>query len=102
MGIASLFYLKVQLGAGPRDGLMIGLIKKLKKPVAYVRGATEITALILGYLMGGPVGTGTLITVLTVGYSVQLFFKFGRFDSKSTQMDIYQLYRLLKSNKNRG
>jgi len=101
IGIASLFYLKVQLGAGPRDGLMIGLVKKLNKPVAYVRGAIEITALILGYLMGGPVGIGTLVTALTVGYSVQLFFKLGGFDGKSKQMNLLQIYRFLKSNKNR-
>ena len=99
MGIGSLFYLKVQLGAGPRDGLMIGLVKKLNKPVVYVRGAIEITALILGYLIGGPAGIGTLVAALTVGYSVQLFFKLGGFDGKSKQMNLVELYRFLKNNK---
>jgi len=101
LGVASLFYLRVQLGAGPRDCLMIGLVKKLDKPVAYVRGTIEVTVLILGYLMGGPVGIGTVVTALTVGYSVQFFFKLGRFDGKSEQMNLLQLYRLLKSSKSR-
>lgn len=101
MGIGSLFYLKVQLGAGPRDGLMIGLTKKLNKPLQYVRGGIEITVSILGYIMGGPVGIGTLVTAFTIGYSVQLFFKLGGFDGKSEQMNLLQLYRFLKSNKNR-
>jgi len=49
LGVASLFYLRVQLGAGPRDCLTIGLVKKLDKPVAYVRGTIEVTVLILGH-----------------------------------------------------
>jgi uncharacterized membrane protein YczE len=95
-GLASLFYLRVQLGAGPRDGLMLGLVKKLDKPVAHIRVTIEVTVLLLGFLMGGPVGIGTAIVALTMGYSVQFFFKLGRFRSKSKQIDILQLYRLLK------
>ncbi len=99
VGAASLLYLRVELGAGPRDGLMMGLVKKLDKPVAYVRGTIELTACILGYFLGGPLGIGTLVTALTVGYSIQFFFKLGRFDSKSEQMNLFQLYRFLKNDK---
>lgn len=96
LGLATLFYLRVRLGAGPRDGLMLGLVKKLDKPVAYIRASIEITVLVLGFLMGGPVGVGTLVTALTVGYSVQFFFKLGHFSGKSNQIDLRQLYRYLK------
>lgn len=99
MGMGSLFYLKAQLGAGPRDSLMVGLVKKLNKPVFYVRSSIEVTALIVGYFLGGPVGIGTIVTALTIGYSVQSFFKLGRFDSKSEQMNLWQLYKFLKSGK---
>jgi len=99
LGVGSLFYLRAQLGAGLRDGLMIGLVKKLDKPIAHVRGSIEVTVLLLGYLIGGPVGIGTVVTALTVGYSVQFFFKLGHFDKKSEQMNLLQLYRLLKSSK---
>ncbi|HJX24020.1 MAG TPA: membrane protein [Candidatus Bathyarchaeia archaeon] len=96
LGFASLLYLRVQLGAGPRDGLMLGVIKKLDKPVAYVRAAIEVAVLTLGFLMGGPVGIGTVVSALTVGISVQFFFKLGHFNGKSSQIDLLQLYRFLK------
>jgi uncharacterized membrane protein YczE len=95
LGVGSLFYMGVQLGAGPRDGLMLGLVRKLDRQVAYVRAGIEGTVLILGYLLGGPVGVGTVITALTTGYSVQLFFRLGRFNSKSKQLDLYELYQCL-------
>jgi uncharacterized membrane protein YczE len=56
LGIGSLSYLKAQLGAGPRDTLMIGPVRKLNKPVAHTGGCIEINALILGYLMTRSVG----------------------------------------------
>jgi uncharacterized membrane protein YczE len=95
LGVGSLFYMGVQLGAGPRDGLMLGLVRKLDKQVAYVRAGIEGTVLILGYLLGGPVGVGTVITALTTGYSVQLFFRLGRFNSKSKQLNLYELCQCL-------
>ncbi len=97
IGWATFFYLKVQLGAGPRDGLMEGLVKKLKKPVWMIRGAIEVLVLIVGFLLGGPVGVGTLITAFTIGFSVQLAFKIGKYDSKSTEHeDIIKLINNLK------
>ena len=95
LGVGSLFYMGVQLGAGPRDGLMLGLVRKLDRQVAYVRAGIEGMVLILGYLLGGPVGVGTVITALTTGYSVQFFFRLGRFDSKSKQLNLYELYQCL-------
>ncbi|MEA4960674.1 MAG: membrane protein [Lutispora sp.] len=85
IGWATFFYLKVQLGAGPRDGLMEGLVKKMKKPVWLIRGAIELTVLTIGYLLGGPIGVGTLIIAFTIGLSVQLAFKLGKYDSKSVE-----------------
>jgi uncharacterized membrane protein YczE len=41
LGVGSLFYMGVQLGAGPRDGLMLGLVRKLDRQVAYVRAGIE-------------------------------------------------------------
>jgi len=97
MGWATYFYLRVEMGAGPRDSLMEGFVKKLDKPVWLIRGTIEIMALILGYLMGGPVGLGTLLIAFTVGFSVQLAFKIGRYSSENVQhMDIIQMYKFLK------
>jgi uncharacterized membrane protein YczE len=95
VGAGSLFYMRVQLGAGPRDGLMVGLVRQLNKPVWLVRGGIEVSVLILGYLLGGPVGIGTVVTALTIGYSVQYAFKLGKFDGKSSQMNLWELYHNL-------
>jgi len=97
MGIATFLYLKVELGAGPRDGLMEGLVIKLNKPVWIIRGTIEITALIIGFILGGPVGIGTLILAVAIGPSVQFAFKIGKYDSKKAEhMNFIDLYRNIK------
>lgn len=85
LGWGTYFYLRVELGAGPRDGLMEGLVKKFQKPVWLIRGVIEITVLTIGYFLGAPVGIGTLITAFTVGFSVQLAFKIGKYDSRTVE-----------------
>lgn len=96
LGVGTLLYIRVRLGAGPRDGLMMGLVKKTGRPVSAIRGAIEVTVLIVGYLIGGPVGIGTLISAVTVGYSVQLAFKLGGYSKDTEQLDIYELAKLLR------
>lgn len=97
MGFGSYFYLKVELGAGPRDGLMEGLVKKLNKPVWLIRGAIELSVVIIGYFLGGPVGVGTLILAFAIGPSVQFAFRLGNYDPKSAKhtnfLDLYKSIR---------
>lgn len=97
IGWATYFYLKVNIGAGPRDGLMEGLVKKLNKPVWMIRGSIEALVLIIGYFLGGPVGIGTLITAGTIGFSVQLAFKIGKYNSKDTEhVNLLVMYKKLR------
>jgi uncharacterized membrane protein YczE len=96
LGIGSLFYLSPKLGAGPRDGLMMGLVQRFDRPVGEIRTTMEIIVLILGYLLGGPVGIGTLISALTVGYAIQLAFKLGGYDKMAPHMNLYSLLVYLK------
>jgi len=74
VGIGSGFYLIANLGAGPRDGLMVGLQKISNYPISQVRTAIEISVVVIGWLMGGVVGLGTIIFALGVGPSVTLGF----------------------------
>ncbi|MGV8154580.1 MAG: YczE/YyaS/YitT family protein [Alkaliphilus sp.] len=98
MGWGILLYLQVHLGAGPRDGLMEGLVIKLNKPVWLMRGVTELGALIAGYFLGGPVGIGTIIFALTIGFSINIAFKLGRYDSKNDKhINCVDLYRRARS-----
>jgi uncharacterized membrane protein YczE len=96
LGVGTLLYIRVGLGAGPRDGLMMGLVKKTGRPISTIRGAIEITVLVIGYLLGGPVGIGTIISAVTVGYAIQIAFKLGEYSKDTEQLDIYELAKLLK------
>ena len=95
IGMGSYLYMSPMLGAGPRDGLMLGFVHKLDRPVSQVRGAIEVTVLVLGYLLGGPVGVGTVITALTVGVSVQFFLRLGGYDRGSKHMSLVELAQFL-------
>jgi uncharacterized membrane protein YczE len=89
--VGALFYLRTQLGAGPRDGLMVVLTRILDKPVSYVRIPMDVLVSIMGYFLGGPLGLGTFITAIGLGYFMQLFFKIGKFNSKSKQLSLLEL-----------
>jgi uncharacterized membrane protein YczE len=72
VGIGGGIYLVANLGAGPRDGLMIGLQKKTNLPIATVRATLEITVMSIGWYLGGTVGFGTLIFAFGIGPAVAL------------------------------
>lgn len=84
-GIGSYLYIGSAFGAGPRDGFMILLLKKTNKSVRFIRNSMEITALVVGYLLGGPVGVGTVIISFGMGYSIQLVFTMFDFDAKGVE-----------------
>jgi len=93
MGAGTYFYIRVLLGAGPLDGFMLGLHTKTKRPVSVVRGSIEVALLAAGWALGGPIGIGTVITALTIGFSVQLVFRIGGYDPDSRHVDLYELFR---------
>ena len=72
VGIGGGIYLVSNLGAGPRDGLMIGLQKKSNFPIATVRAILEITVVSVGWYLGGTVGIGTLLFAFGIGPCVAL------------------------------
>lgn len=72
VGLGSGFYLAAALGPGPRDGLMTGLQRTTGRPVSLVRGCIEVSALALGFLLGGVAGVGTLAFALLIGPAVAL------------------------------
>lgn len=77
-------YLKFELGAGPRDGLLVGVVKITGVSVKYAKPAIEITVLIIGFLLGGTVGTGTVIVTLCGGYILDKIFEWKNFNPKKT------------------
>ena len=72
VGLGGGIYLIANLGAGPRDGLMVGLQIKTNLPIATVRAILEITVVCIGWYLGGTVGIGTLIFAFGIGPCVAL------------------------------
>ena len=60
-------YMKSALGAGPRDALMVALARKTGHSVGLCRGSVEIIVIIVGFLLGGQVGIGTIISAVGLG-----------------------------------
>lgn len=66
-GLASALYIGAQLGRGPRDGLMTGLSRRTGASLRLVRTGLEVGVVLLGLLLGGVAGLGTLLYALAIG-----------------------------------
>lgn len=68
-GIAT--YIRTNLFSGPIDSLMLAVSKRFKLSIRMARIAIEFFAAITGFLLGGPVGIGTVIVAILLGYCIQ-------------------------------
>ncbi len=75
-GLGGAMYIGSHFGAGPRDGLMTGLHLRTGLSIRLVRTVLELSVLGIGWLLGGPVGVGTVAYALLIGPATQLFFRF--------------------------
>ena len=72
VALGSGFYLRCGLGPGPRDGLMTGIARVSGWPLGVARALVEGTVLIVGWLLGGVAGIGTLLFAVFVGPCVHV------------------------------
>lgn len=72
-GIGGAMYIGAQFGPGPRDGLMTGIARRTGHSIRLVRTSLEVVVLLVGWLLGGVVGVGTVVYALLIGPSIQLF-----------------------------
>src|ERR1041384_4461212 len=70
-GLGTVLYLGSQLGAGPRDGLMLGLSRRKGWSVSRTRTALEVLVLIVGWVLGGAGGIGMIIFALRIGPTIK-------------------------------
>jgi uncharacterized membrane protein YczE len=70
IGVGSGLYLTTNLGPGPRDGWMTGVHLRTGWPISAVRLGIEVTVVVIGWLLGGTVGIGTVLFALLVGPAV--------------------------------
>lgn len=74
--MAGAIYIGSQLGPGPRDGLMTGLAARTGHSLRAVRVVIEVTVLVIGVVLGGTVGVGTVLYAVAIGPLVQFFLRF--------------------------
>jgi uncharacterized membrane protein YczE len=88
-GVATAAYIGAQLGPGPRDGLMTGVVGRTGWSVRVVRTSIEVSVLVVGFLLGGTVGLGTVLYALSIGPLVQLLLPHFETSFETTEKDDY-------------
>jgi uncharacterized membrane protein YczE len=71
--LATAMYVGAQLGRGPRDGLMTGIARRSGLSLRLVRTGLEVTVLVVGLLLGGALGLGTVLYAIAIGPLAQLW-----------------------------
>lgn len=80
IALGSYFYIGAGFGAGPRDSLMVAVKRKTGLAAGISRSIIEGTAVLIGWLLGGPVGLGTVIAAFGIGLCIQIVFSLFKFD----------------------
>lgn len=92
------FYLNANLGPGPRDGLMLALTKITPFTAGRIKIIMEISISIIGFLMGGSIGIGTIIAAFFGGIFIDLLFKLFKFNPKSKKFpNLFENYKEIKT-----
>ena len=96
MAIGQFFYMSAAQCCGPRDALLVGLGKRLSfLPIGGVLVIIYGTVLLIGWLMGGPVGIGTIVTTFGSGIVVQIVFNFLKFEPRD--VDHQSVFQTVKN-----
>ena len=80
IGAGTAIYVGGDLGAGPRDGIMVGL-EQLGFKIGHARTLLELVAFSIGFLLGGKIGIASVVIVLSIGRVLQFFMPY--FDIRS-------------------
>ena len=78
-GLGIYVYMKPALGAGPKDALFV-IFAKRKIPVAIAKNSIEAVVFVIGWILGGTIGIGTVVAVFAMGYIIQFWFNVFNFD----------------------
>ncbi|MEY3538470.1 MAG: hypothetical protein RL645_1284, partial [Actinomycetota bacterium] len=83
VAFATGMYISGNLGMGPRDGLVMGTKRRFNKPVWLIRTVYESLVLLVGWLLGGQVGLGTVLFAFGIGYLMQLSLRIFKVEKKN-------------------
>ena len=83
LSVAAWIYMSTAMCYGPRDSLLVGLGKRLRRlPIGLVEILLQGVVLAVGWLLGGPVGIGTVISAFGLGVVLQIVFSIVRFEPR--------------------
>ena len=96
-GFGQFIYMGSALGCGPYDGLMVVLSKRTQKlSIGAIGIMVNAVAFVLGWLLGGPIGIGTVISVALMGPIMELVFKILHFEAEAVaHQDIFESLRVI-------
>lgn len=99
MAVGQYFYMTAGQSCGPRDALLVGLGKRLRRlPIGVVQILLWGTVLLIGRLLGGPVGIGTVVSTFGSGLIMQLIFRLIRFEPRQiAHQSVIDTMRLLRA-----
>ena len=95
MALGQFFYMRAGQCCGPRDALLVGLGKRFRRlPIGAVQGALWAVVLLIGWLLGGPVGLGTVVTTFGAGPVTQLVYHLLHFEPRDVRhRDVFSTLR---------
>ena len=98
MALGMMIYMKGEQCCGPRDSLLVGLGKRLPRwPIGLVEILLWAVVLLAGWLLGGPVGIGTLISTFGAGLVMQLVYSALHFEPRSIRhREIMEIWKVLR------
>ncbi|MBP5353907.1 MAG: hypothetical protein J6Y67_02070 [Lachnospiraceae bacterium] len=101
MALGMWIYMCAQQCCGPRDALLVGLGKRMPKvPIGIVEILLWAVVLLIGYLLGGPVGIGTLISTFGAGLVMQFVYSFIRFEPRTLKhRDVFAVVKELQESR---
>src|SRR5699024_191546 len=78
LAMGSCLVISDNLGAGPRDSLMLLIVKKVKISIRVARTIMEVSVAVVGFLLGGPIGIGTVIMAFGIGPIMQVSLRYSK------------------------
>lgn len=93
--VAQVLYMSAGLSCGPRDAMMVGLGKRVRRiPIGAVAVSINLTAAAVGFLLGGSIGLGTILFMVAGGVIMQTVFHLLRFEPRDiTHVGFHQMLR---------
>ena len=97
MAIGQYYYMSAAQCCGPRDALLVGLGKRLARlPIGVVQAILLGVVLLVGWLLGGPVGIGTIVTTFGAGVVMQMVFSIIKFEPREVDhQSVFDTVRIL-------